>query len=673
MIRGEKKMSVFAKRMIAIALTCTIIIGFLVATVLLLNKPEKKAGKSGPQDSKEVEKFADAFFNRPDIKENMAGASFVVVKGDKVLLNKGYGYADVENKKVVDPKRTVFRVASISKVITATGVMQLAEKGKIDINKNLSAYLGDVQIHNQTNTPLTMRHLLTNATGFEYGDGSELETRDFSRETSIQQYISGNKPTVVRKPGAYYRYDNLGFIIQGHVIEQVTGEPFGSYMKDHIFKKLGMNSSDFRLTAPIRKNLAVPYDASGKVIPAYAAVPTENPSGGMLSTGADMAKFMMAHLNGGKLGAATILKKETVEEMHQTQLAIHEKLPNMAYGFEYDNQQHYNGKYVIGKSGDMAGYHSNMWLLPDEKIGFYIATNNDFDFRKELLEAFMNHYYPSKEEKQHKPKPSKDNLANFAGTYGDLRNRMWTSDIRSENGKLIVKDPFGEHILHEVEPLLFEDEEGTRAAFKLNENGEVQAFYYDLKPDSWTVKMPEPKQYKDVAKDHPYAASIYHMRQLKVIDDGEGNYNFDPEKDITREQFIGWFIRWAGIAPSHNKLVFNDISNSAYAKEIQAAYELGLIQDAEKFYPQQPIQRQEAAMIVWKMASQHLGATSKKAALDGDTDSWALEGVRFAVAKQLYGPEVKKGENGKFNYHSKQSMKKQEAAAMLSQFAKNLF
>jgi CubicO group peptidase (beta-lactamase class C family) len=72
--------------------------------------------------------------------------------------------------------------------------MQIAEQGKIDLNKDMSAYLWNISIPNQTASPLTMKHLLTNSTGFKYGDGSELETGNLTREVSIKQYVSDNKP-----------------------------------------------------------------------------------------------------------------------------------------------------------------------------------------------------------------------------------------------------------------------------------------------------------------------------------------------------------------------------------------------------------------------------------------------------------------------------------------------
>ncbi|MCP3774135.1 beta-lactamase family protein [Paenibacillus sp. MZ04-78.2] len=178
---------------------------------------------------------------------------------------------------------------------------------------------------------------------------------------------------MIRKPGKSYRYDNLGFTIQGYVVERMSGKPFSTYVQEHIFAPLGMKNSHFRLTPDMQANLAVPYDTIGRKIPAYATVPTDYPGGCMLSTGADMGRFMLAHLNGGQLGDARILKEETVRTMQQPQLAIHPKLPNMAYGFEYGNHRLHNGRYIVEKAGDLDGYHTGMWLLCEGKSRKQIA------------------------------------------------------------------------------------------------------------------------------------------------------------------------------------------------------------------------------------------------------------------------------------------------------------
>ncbi|MNG15501.1 putative penicillin-binding protein PbpX [compost metagenome] len=136
-----------------------------------------------------MQQFLDTFMAQPDIRDNMAGVVAVVVQGDDVIASKGYGYADMARKIAVDPEKTVFRIASVSKAVTATAVMQLAEQGKLDLNADLNRYLGNEQIPNQTDTPLTMRDLLMNSTGFAYGDTSEMSTNDLAKEVSLESFV----------------------------------------------------------------------------------------------------------------------------------------------------------------------------------------------------------------------------------------------------------------------------------------------------------------------------------------------------------------------------------------------------------------------------------------------------------------------------------------------------
>ncbi|GFN32184.1 beta-lactamase family protein [Paenibacillus xylaniclasticus] len=637
-------------------------------------------GQEGhPLQAEDVQQFLDTFMAQPDIRDNIAGAVAVVVQGDEVLASKGYGYADVERKIAVDPDTTVFRIASVSKVVTSTAVMQLAEQGKLDLNTDLSAYMSRLNIPNKTNTPLTMRDLLMNSTGFEYGDTSEMGTNDLERDIPLQSFVESHVPTIIREPGQYYRYDNFGFTLQGYVVEQVSGQPFEQYVREHIYKPLGMVNSEFRLTPRMMENLAVPYNVEGEPIPAYTTVPSVLPAGGMLSTGADMARFMMAHLGGGKLGDAVILKEETTAEMHKPQLAIHSKLPNMAYGFEYSNRQVYNGHYVVEKGGDESGYHSGMWLLPEQKVGVYLNVNKDFEFRLPFFEAFMDRYFPEEEAdltQSVKPAASAaSSLSRFEGVYGDLRNRMWTTRIRVEDGQLIAADPLGEHKLTELEPLLYQDENGVKAAFILNSDGSVRAFYYDVKSDSWAQKLPEPHRYPDIAADDLYSENIHHLRQLGVISQDNEDELFHPKQKITRGEFVQWFIRWSGISPSVQQPAFADIVDSPYKQEIQAAYEFGIIKGAGdgKFHPLRPITRAEAASIVYNLAVAYLHAAPLDAKLEGSVAPWAAGGVKYVVAKRLYGPDVTESPNGAVQYRPNDPMLREEAAALLSKFADHLY
>ncbi len=634
---------------------------------------EASAEGAGKLVKSKVEQFADDFFHDPMIQEMMAGAVFVVVQGEDVVLKKGYGMANMEKGEPFDPDHTVFRVASVSKAITATAVMQLVEQGKLDLHEDMNTYL-DFNIPNKTDTPLTMRNLLTNATGFAFGDTSDLVSFDMKQDIPLGQYMADHIPEVVYTPGEYYRYDNHGFNLQGYVVEHVSGVPFHDYVSSRIFEPLGMMDSDFLLTEQLTERLAAAYDVEGQPIPTYTMIPAVHPAGGMLSTGADMAKFMMAHLSSGKLGDTRILQEETAREMHKPQLYAHPDLPNMAYGFEFSQQQVYNGHTVVEKGGDVNGYHTGMWLLPEEEVGVFVSVNKDIEFRSELFGAFMDRFYPGEASTPAYEQPQQPALSAFEGIYGDLRNRMWTSRVRAVEDKLQVEDPFGVHILTRIDGNLFEDEHGVRAAFKLDDSMNVTAYYYDLKSDSWARKLPEPERYADVEQGHAYADYIYHLRQLDVIGDQNGDQRFRPEEQLTRGEFISWFIRWTGIALSTNPFVFTDIADSPYAREIQTAYEFGLIagQPDGTYQPDRLLTRQEAAAIARRLSVLHLYAEAIEAQPDGETDAWALEGVRFVIEKQLYGPEVMKSEDGTVMYESKRPMLRQEAAALLSLFADNL-
>lgn len=136
--------------------------------------------------------------------------------------------------------------------------MQLADQGKIDLDGDITPYLGGVRIPNKTNAPLTMKSLLTNSTGFDYGDTSELTSPDLKREVSLKSFIKDNVPTVVQEPGKYYRYDNLGFTLQGYAVEQVAGQPLKSMSGSISLNRLGWQAAAFGLRRKSRSSWPSP-------------------------------------------------------------------------------------------------------------------------------------------------------------------------------------------------------------------------------------------------------------------------------------------------------------------------------------------------------------------------------------------------------------------------------
>lgn len=616
---------------------------------------------------KDVEVFTNKVIPEKMKKENAAGVALVVVKDNQILFQKGFGFSDKEKNIPIDPKKTVFRLASISKVFTASAVMQLVEQGKIDLNKDIVNYMGGLKYQNNMGEPVTMEHLLTHTTGFDYVDPRPEDIHYQNNDyTMLKDYVEDNMPTVVRKPGDTYTYDNFASMLQGYIVQNLTNTPFYKYMAKNVFYPLEMHNSSFVMTNFIKEKLATGYDAKGNVIPFYQTRPTDMPQGSMFSTGSDVANFMIAQLNDGKFKNNQILQKETVEDMQKTKFALHPKYPNMTYGFEFFSPQSHNGQYVFGKGGNIPGFSSLMWLIPEHKIGVFVVTNKDSSaLPVEVFDDFMNEYFPDKTKPEYL-KPNEEELKKFEGVYRDLRLKNLMSHVNISEGKLYVSDKaYGKQELKQIDPLLFEDEKGNYMAFKLHKDGTVKEMIH-WNSGSSAVKLSEPERFKDVDENHPYAKFINPLHQYEVLQaNKEGN--FTPESSITRAEFAYWLSQIAYFTPpSKKEPVFSDVKNHPYAPHIQKLYEIGILyeKEGEQFHPDRAITRQEAAWITWQYLKM-LGAPSADATLKGETDDWAIESVKNIVGHRLVGPEVIYNEDGSADYLSKQSMKRQEAAALL--------
>ncbi|WJE55684.1 beta-lactamase family protein (plasmid) [Bacillus cereus] len=618
-------------------------------------------------NAKDVEAFTNKVIPEKMEAENAPGVAIVVVKDDQILFQKGYGFSNKEQNIPIDPKKTVFRLASVSKVFTASAVMQLVEQGKIDLNTDIVNYMRGLKYQNNVGEPVTMKHLLTHTTGFDDVDPRPGDIHDQVNDyTKLKDYVEENMPTVVRKPGDTYTYDNFASMLQGYIVQNLTDTPFCKYMAKNIFYPLEMQNSSFVMTNFIKDKLATGYDKKGDVIPFYQTRPTDMPQGSMFSTGSDVANFMIAQLNGGKFKNKQILKTETVQDMQQTKFALHPKYPNMAYGFEFFSPQSHNDQYVFGKGGNIPGFSSLMWLIPEHKIGVFVVTNKDSSsLPYELFDEFMDHYFPDKTKPEYL-KPSEEELKKFEGVYRDLRVKNLITHVKVSEGKLFVADKrYDKQELKQIDPLLFEDEKGNYMAFKLHKDGTVKEMIH-WNSGSSAVKLSEPKRFQDVEVNHPYAKFIDPLHQYDILKaNKEGN--FVPEAPLTRGEFSYWLSQIAYFAPPSKKdPVFSDVKGHQYASHIQKLYELGILyeKEGEQFYPDRAITRQEAAWIAWHYLEM-FEAPPAEATLKGETDDWAIESVKNIVGHHLVGPEVIYNEDGSADYLSKQIMKRQEAAALL--------
>jgi CubicO group peptidase (beta-lactamase class C family) len=351
-------------------------------------------------DQADLEAWLDGFLPYALQRGDVAGAVVAVVKDGQVLLQKGYGYANAATRTPVDPERTLFRPGSVAKLFTWTAIMQLVERGKLDLDRDINAYL-DFRIPPREGQPVTLRNVMTHTPGFEEIIKS-LMANDPARLLPLGPYVKAWTPERIFSPGRMPAYSNYGVALAGYIIERVSGESFDDYIDRHIFTPLGMANSTFRQPLPERFIFAMSkgYQLGSGPEELYELVGPA-PAGALAATGADMARFMIAHLQNGANGSGRILEPETVRLMHGTPLPIIPPLNSMLLGFY---QRNLNGHRVIAHDGDTQYFHSALSLFADDGVGVYLSTNSTGKdgaagpIRTALIEQFADRYFPAPED-----------------------------------------------------------------------------------------------------------------------------------------------------------------------------------------------------------------------------------------------------------------------------------
>jgi CubicO group peptidase (beta-lactamase class C family) len=369
---------------------------------------------------------------------DVAGAVVVVVRDGAVVTERGYGYADVALKRPVDPKATLFRPGSVSKLFTWTAVMQLVERRKINLDADINTYL-DFKIPPYQGQPITMRQLMTHTSGFEL----KLEglITEGGTPPSLQAMVKDWVPRRIFAPGTTPAYSNYATMLAGYIVQRVSGERYEDYVAHHVFAPLGMEHST--VMQPLPSSLA-PLASQGYSRASQPAKPFEfinfQPAGAASVTGEDMAKFMLAHLDPEH---NALLQPGTMRRMHDTTLPTLPTLPQlnnrMALGFY---EQNLNGHRIIAHGGDTRWFHSAVWLLPDDRTGVFFSMNSSgagattATLRAVLIQAFMNRYFPAGPTATAPFTPRPENAALMAGLY--------QSSGRSESGLRRAKNFFSQ-------------------------------------------------------------------------------------------------------------------------------------------------------------------------------------------------------------------------------------
>jgi CubicO group peptidase (beta-lactamase class C family)/D-alanyl-D-alanine dipeptidase len=307
--------------------------------------------------------------------EELPAFSIALVDDQKIVWARGFGFADPD-RKIPATEKTVYRVGSVSKLFTDIGVMQMVERGRIDLDAPIQKYLPGFHVNNPFDAvPMTLRQLMSHRSGL-------------LREPAVGHYFDPTEPTLaatvaslngtelVYAPESRTKYSNAGIAIVGHVLERVAGQPFAPYLKQSVLEPLGLDTSAFQPLPAIQEQLARAFiwTYDGQIFQAPRFELGMSPAGSMYSTVTDLGSFMSALFAGGRGARGQVLRPETLRSMWKPQYAQPGEERGYGLGFVLAN---FEGRRSVGHNGAIYGFATGLEALPDQKLGVVSVATMD--------------------------------------------------------------------------------------------------------------------------------------------------------------------------------------------------------------------------------------------------------------------------------------------------------
>ncbi len=349
-------------------------------------------------------KNLDTFVQGKIKKAEIPGLSVAFIRNGKLDEIKNYGYYDVEQNKPVT-ENTIFQIASVSKTITATAVMQLVEKGLIDLDGDINRYLPFPIRHPEyPDTPLTIRMLLTHTSGIAnnwdvYESFYTTSSGGGDSPVSLEQFVEGflspggtwydpQNNFVPGKPGTVANYSNPAYALLGYLVEEVTQMPFDDYCKKAIFEPLEMDRTAWLLKDTDLLEKAIPYDLKNNPLPHYSFA--SYPDGALKVSTKDFSSFILAIMNDGKYKDKTLLNPDTLEEMFRPQADEGKQALMWDYSIpESLLMNDFSGRQLVGHTGSDPGIFTFVLFNRETKNGLIFFSNKELDLNIKTVNTYL--------------------------------------------------------------------------------------------------------------------------------------------------------------------------------------------------------------------------------------------------------------------------------------------
>ncbi len=326
------------------------------------------------------------------VDEQIPSVTVAVARHGEIIWEEGFGWADRENRRPAT-EHTMYSIASISKPITATGIMVLVEQGKLDLDKPANEYLGDAKLvaHVGDASDATLRRLANHTSGlplhyqFFYADQPY---RRPPMDESIRRYGQ-----LVTAPGERYQYANFGYGVMDYVIERTSGMSYAEFMRREVFLPLGMTHTSVDIGPGLEEHQAIRYAPDQTPLPFYDF---DHPgASAVFSSAHDLLRFGMFHLKQRGEDQRAILSDATIEQM---QKPTAENGPSSGYGIGWSISTA-DGPTIVSHTGGMGGVRTMLMLVPEEKIVVVALCNFSTQFPIRLSREVLATLLPEHAEK----------------------------------------------------------------------------------------------------------------------------------------------------------------------------------------------------------------------------------------------------------------------------------
>jgi CubicO group peptidase (beta-lactamase class C family) len=488
----------------------------------------------------------DTAFARVLKSWHAAGFAVAVVEKNKIIYTNGYGYRDYENKIPVTPN-TLFAIGSCTKAFTASLLGILREDGKVDYDKPVRTYMPELKFYNnEMNDKITLRDMMCHRTGLPRHDLSWYLFSTQSRDSLIQRIQYMEPSDGVREK---WQYNNFMFMVQGVVVEKLTGKKWEDNVREKIFTPLGMNSSVMSIEDLLKSNdAAIGYGRKNDSIIRkmdYYHIDAMGPAGSINSSVNDMAKWVITWINNGKYNGKEIIPASHVKEAMSSQMIIAAGLPDKEkpdlyfanYGFGWILSS-YRGHYRVEHGGNIDGFSASTCFFPSDSIGIIVLCNQNnstvpsiirnliadrilklkyFDWNTDLKNSADKAKKENDDAEKAKIKTDKPvtkithDIKDYEGLYSN--NAYGTFEVQMQRDSLFAF--LGTHTwwLKHLEYDIFQpfdkdpkdgidtSDKGDPLQFQMNMNGDIESIDMKLEPAVKAISFTKTPKAKELTKD----------------------------------------------------------------------------------------------------------------------------------------------------------------------------